>query len=100
MGDEVSKQRVSWFGQLSIRSRTEGSIACSTNQKKNQGIALFSRQALIRVLIVGDHASKLRLASLAVIRANLVTEKWTGRCLVACPVWETWSRASRPPHTK
>jgi hypothetical protein len=35
------------------------------------------------VLIVGDHASKLRLACLAVIRANLVTEKWTGRCLVA-----------------
>lgn len=36
------------------------------------------------MLIVGDHASKLRLACLAVIRANLVTEKWTGRCLVAC----------------
>lgn len=53
--------------------------------EKNQGIAFFSRQALIRVLIVGDHASKLRLTSLAVIRANLVTEIWTSRCLVMEP---------------
>lgn len=82
--DEVSKQSVSWFGQLSIRIRTERSIACFANQKKIQGIAFLPRQALIRVLIVGDHASKLRLTCLAVIRANLVTEKWTGRCLVAC----------------
>lgn len=83
--DEVSKQSVSWFGQLSIRSRTDRSIACFANQKKNQGIASFSRQALIRVLNVGDHASKLRLTSLAVIRANLVTEIWTSRCLVMEP---------------
>jgi hypothetical protein len=40
--DEVSKQSVSWFGQLSIRSRTERStIACFANQKKTRGSHIF-----------------------------------------------------------
>ena len=82
--NEISKQSVSWFGQPSIRSRTERRIACFANRRQTKGSHFFSRQALIRVLIVGDHASKSRLTSLAVIRANLVTEKWTSRCLVAC----------------
>jgi hypothetical protein len=57
--DEVSKQSVSCFGQLSIRSRKEGRpIACSTKPK---GKKLGDLQPLIRVLITG-HASKLRLA--------------------------------------
>ena len=40
--DEVSKQSVSWFGQLSIRSRTERSIACFANQKKTKGSHFFT----------------------------------------------------------
>lgn len=40
--DEVSKQSVSWFGQLSIRIRTERSIACFANQKKNPRDRIFA----------------------------------------------------------
>jgi hypothetical protein len=43
--DEVSKQSVSWFGQLSIRSRTRrterSTIACFANQKKTKGSHIF-----------------------------------------------------------
>jgi hypothetical protein len=59
--DGVSKQSVSCFGQLSSRSRTEQSIACYAN-RKSRGL-IFKPAADSRVLIVGDHASKLRLAS-------------------------------------
>lgn len=61
----------------------------------------FSSQALIRVLIDVDHASKLRLASLAVIDKSC-HRKMDTPLMAWSPVWERWSRASRPcrpPHT-
>ena len=39
---EVSKQSVSWFGQLSIRSRTERSIACLRTRKKPRDRIFFT----------------------------------------------------------
>ena len=87
--DEVSKQSVSWFGQLSIRSRTRrterSTIACFANQKKTRGSHFFLRQALIRVLIAGDHASKLRLACLWLSSEQILSQKnGQAGCLVAC----------------
>ena len=81
--DEVSKQSVSWFGQLSIRSRTLRYCVLCEPAKKLGDRTFFTPGADSRA---DRRRSRQQIAPClsGCHQSSFVTEKWTGRCLVAC----------------